>query len=77
MRVASAENIVPVQLDPSSTTSDYVMRFLNQVMIGPSATLSFSNKFEARLFVTRRCGKCGTELVAESTEALCPRRATG
>lgn len=45
-RVAGAENIVSVQLDENSTRQEYVLRFLNKVMIGQQDTISFKESVE-------------------------------
>lgn len=39
-KVAAFANIKHVTLDPQSTTSDYVLRFLNQVFVGLSASVT-------------------------------------
>ena len=43
-RVGAAENIVNVQLDENSTRHEYILRFLNKVMIGTS--ISFKGSLE-------------------------------
>lgn len=40
--VADAENIVSVKLTPDSTTKNYMMSFLNKVMVGISEQVSIS-----------------------------------
>jgi hypothetical protein len=42
-RVAAAENIVSVQLNENSNRQDYVLRFLNRVMVGLSDTITFKD----------------------------------
>ena len=71
-KVAGAEGIVSVRLDASSTTSDYVLQFLNNVMIGASLTLSGSLELEVAADVVRRCARCGERFSPTSTETLCP-----
>jgi hypothetical protein len=44
-RVAAAENIISVQLDEESTRHEFVLRFLNMVMVGLHDTLSLKNLF--------------------------------
>ena len=72
-RVAGAEGIISVQLDPSSTTSDYVLNFLNKVMIGASMSLPATPDIRADAEVSRRCAKCGAPFSPNSAERLCPR----
>lgn len=45
-RVAKAKNIEPVQLDKNSTTTDYILKFLNKIMISRQASMA---KFSASL----------------------------
>src|SRR5262245_3969911 len=45
-RIAEAENIVSVQLNEDSTQHEYVLRFLNKIMIGLHDTLSFGDSLE-------------------------------
>jgi hypothetical protein len=49
-RVTAAENIVNVQLSEDSTQHEYVLRFLNKIMIGIHDTLNYkeSVEFEVR-----------------------------
>jgi len=39
-KVAAYSNVQHVTLDPKSTTSDYMMRFLNQIFMGVSETIT-------------------------------------
>jgi Zn finger protein HypA/HybF involved in hydrogenase expression len=71
-RVALAEGIVTVRLDPTSTTTDYVIEFLNRVMIGRSLTLSAAAGILFEAEVLRQCGSCGDRFHAEKLEQLCP-----
>jgi hypothetical protein len=45
-RVAAAENIVSVQLSANSTQHEYVLRFLNKVMIGLQDTIGLKESLE-------------------------------
>ncbi len=45
----SAENIVSVQLDENSTRYEYVLRFLNKVMIGLQDTFGFEDSVEVEV----------------------------
>ena len=47
--VAAARNIVSVQLNENSTRHDYVLRFLNKVMVGLSDTITFTDSFSAEV----------------------------
>jgi hypothetical protein len=39
-KIADAENIIEVQLFPDSTPYEYLMRFLNNVMLGVHETIT-------------------------------------
>ena len=47
-KIAAAENIVPVKLDPESTTKQYVMAFLDRVFVGKAASDELRTKLEVR-----------------------------
>ena len=72
-QVANAEGIVTVKLDPLSTTSDYVLKFLNKVMIGASGKLTASAQMKVSSSVSRPCTKCGMQFSPKSGEQICPR----
>jgi hypothetical protein len=48
-RIAAAENIVSVQLNGESTQHEYILRFLNKIMIGLHDTISFKESLEIEL----------------------------
>ena len=48
-KVASHSNIIHVELDPKSTTTDYVMRFLNQVFVGRAARVEVTASVEMKV----------------------------
>ncbi len=72
-KVGDAAGIVSVRLDASSTTTDYVLKFLNKVMVGGSVTLAMKAALSANAIYTRRCDKCGTLFSPVSAERLCPQ----
>lgn len=43
-KVAASTNIVEITLSPTSTTTDYLLKFLDQIHIGLSDTTSFSEE---------------------------------
>jgi hypothetical protein len=47
--IAAAENIVSVQLNGESTQHEYILRFLNKIMIGLHDTISFKESLEIEL----------------------------
>ena len=59
--VAAHENIIQVILDAKSTTTEYVMRFLNNIFVGVSAELSFKSSLkvdvikDGKTVETRNC----------------------
>jgi hypothetical protein len=48
-KVASAENIHNVILEPKSTTEDYILKFLNKIMVGFTDKVSISDSFKATI----------------------------
>jgi hypothetical protein len=69
-KIAGAENIVEVRLDPNSTPQDFSMRFLNKVMIGISERINARDHVEVR--VSRPCNKCGKMFTVKENEKTCP-----
>lgn len=49
-KVAAHSNVQHVILDPSSTTSDYMMKFLNRVFIGLSDAVSVTDSLHIQVF---------------------------
>jgi hypothetical protein len=49
-KVAKYSNIKHITLDPKSTTSDYIMKFINQFLIGRSETVSITDSLDIKLF---------------------------
>jgi restriction endonuclease len=43
-KIAQAENVISVQLTPDSTTTEYVLKFLNQLYVGVADESQFSDK---------------------------------
>lgn len=70
-KIASAENIVSVQLDANCTRTQFAMRFLNKIFIGMEFAASASVSFAAE--VLRRCSNCSKEFEVTENELLCPR----
>ncbi|MFV9645129.1 MAG: restriction endonuclease [Desulfobacterales bacterium] len=48
-KVADHEGIHHVILDPKSTTSDYMLKFLNQIFVGISDTVKMSDKVQIQV----------------------------
>lgn len=48
-RVANAENIISVHLSPESTQTEYLLRFLTQVMVGFRGQVSSEGSLEAEV----------------------------
>ncbi len=48
-KIAAAENIIEVQLNEDSTTNEYILRFLDNIMVGCAGELTFSGSVKAVL----------------------------
>jgi hypothetical protein len=70
LKVAKYENIVDVTLDKSSTTTDYIMTFLKNVMIGISEKVTISDNFSVQ--ISRICPVCGTRFDETEAQIVCP-----
>lgn len=51
-KIAAAEKIVDVHLSPDATNSDYVMKFLNKIMIGVSDTINLNESVSETLTIS-------------------------
>jgi DNA-directed RNA polymerase subunit RPC12/RpoP len=69
-KIAQAENIVEVRLDPNSTPHDFSMQFLNKLMIGVSETIRVSD--DVKVQVGRTCTACRKTFTARENENVCP-----
>lgn len=68
-KVAQAEDIIHVELDPNSTPTEFSMRFLNQIFVGIHERCQISDHFEAELI--RVCKKCGKKFSVRADEHNC------
>lgn len=69
-RIAEAENIITVQLTPDSTTTEYVMQFLNKIYVGLADTLTLTDSLTVT--VTRICERCQKGFPLLEQESTCP-----
>jgi hypothetical protein len=74
-KVSQAEGIVEVTLNKDCSTTDYVMQFLNRVMIGVGLSLEIPcmPKIEVSCEVRMKCTKCEAWFLVNSDEKLCPQ----
>jgi len=73
-RIASAEEIVAVQLDATSTPTDFAMRFFGGLLVGRSfqAGAAAGASFDAQ--TSRRCSSCGKQFPpVEIERRRCPQ----
>ncbi len=70
-KIASAENIIEVQLDPHSTPDDFVMKFFDKLKIGRTSSSCVGAKAEAE--VLRNCRICGEYYDPIDGNPLCPK----
>ena len=69
-KIAASENIINVQLNADCTAADFVMKFLNRVMVGMSGTLGLSGILSKE--VTKTCQICGGRFTVIENETVCP-----
>jgi hypothetical protein len=69
-KIAASDNIIDVQLDANSTATDFVMKFLNKVMVGLSGRLGLSGVLSK--VVTKTCQNCGKRFTVVENELICP-----
>lgn len=70
-KIAASENILNVQLDANSTTTDFAMKFLNKLMIGISDGMSLGD-FASIEVASRTCQTCSRRFTPVENEMICP-----
>jgi hypothetical protein len=68
-KIASAENIISIQLHENSTATDFAMKFLHRIMMGLTMRVSAGLSLTAN--VLRRCDKCGQPFIVVENATLC------
>lgn len=48
-KVAACSDVIHVTLDPKSTATDYIMKFLNQIFVGMSDTISITDSLHIQI----------------------------
>lgn len=69
-RIAASENILEVQLSADCTPDEFVMRFLNKLMVGVKETVVLRETVVAE--VSRKCQTCGRIFNPVGSETACP-----
>jgi hypothetical protein len=68
-KIAQAENILSVQLNPDSTPHEFAMRFLNKIFVEIQESVSLHAEFYAE--VIRICSICGQRFPVRENEQIC------
>jgi hypothetical protein len=71
-KIARVENIINVQLNADCTTTEFVMKFLNKVMIGVTLKATVVCVATLKAEVTRNCNKCQKKFTTETGSLTCP-----
>lgn len=71
-KVAAANNIISVEVDPDSTPHDFAMKFFGRMHYGVAMSdqISLSGNFEAEL--RRKCTSCRQQFTVIENEKQCP-----
>ncbi|NLE05784.1 MAG: restriction endonuclease [Crenarchaeota archaeon] len=72
-KIAAAENIIEVKLDPDCTTTDYICKFLDKVFIGAGVIMNQSLGLTVTAEVVRICRKCNERFSVLSDEFICQK----
>ena len=68
-KIAAITNIMDVHLTANSTPSEFLMQFLNKLMLGTTDNIVLSD--EIVIERVRRCKKCKAEFKVEDNETFC------
>ncbi len=69
-KIAASENILSIRIDANSTPTEFVMQFLNRLMVGVIGQVDFNGNVIAK--VSRTCQKCGEKFTVNENEKFCP-----
>ncbi len=69
-KIANKENITSVRLDANSTTTQYIMKFLNKVMVGICDNIVLSDTCSIEVFP--KCSRCGKLFQQKLNDHICP-----
>ena len=69
-RVASARDILDVKLNANCTPTEFVMQFLNKLMVGVETKLPITDRV-MKVQLERSCKKCGTRFIVQNNEDEC------
>lgn len=70
-KIANLKNIIEVKLDEKSTKHEFVLEFLNKVMVG--IKLSMEMGIDIACDMLKSCHKCGTQFPEDGSNKLCPK----
>jgi Restriction endonuclease len=72
-RIAHGKEIIAVQLDATSTATDYAMRFFGRLMVGASVHAGAVAGSSFAADASRRCSSCGNPFsLVDIERRLCP-----
>jgi hypothetical protein len=76
-KIAKSKDIIVVNLSADSTVTDFVMKFLNRLMVGIGERAKIGDT--ASITFKRNCKKCGELFTVAGSENICPNcaRKTG
>ncbi len=70
LKVAAHTNIISIEMDKDATIENFVLKFLNKIMIRATEHLGIGD--EAIITVRRACKSCGRQFETRGDEKLCP-----
>jgi hypothetical protein len=70
-KVAHAEGIVNVQMNPNSTPSEFAIQFVNKIFLGFEERVSLHAEFSVELISV--CSQCGQRFSVVERERVCPK----
>lgn len=69
-KIAARENVLEVQLNANCTPDEFVLKFLNKIMIGTKETGRLGDSVSIEIY--RNCRICGQLLKLVNNEMVCP-----
>ena len=69
-KIAASEKIIEVQLNAHCTPDEFVIKFLNKLMVAIKERVAIGES--ASIVLSRNCRKCGRSFKVTDNETVCP-----
>jgi hypothetical protein len=71
-KIADAENIIEVQLDANATPNEFMLKFLNNLILGVRGASMTTTGLPVSVRLEQNCSHCGARFITSENELICP-----